>query len=61
MVPGMPGDHGFEAWPIGSAAYLKRSIEELERLEWNPMNEGFWLNLTEKGEARAKQLADQEL
>jgi hypothetical protein len=49
MVPGDLGERGFEAWLGNHADWLERDRMDLERLEWQPMNEGHWLRLTEHG------------
>lgn len=53
MVPGTLELSGFVKWAVPASEYLPRSIAELERLNWVPKNEGFWLDLTDLGEERA--------
>lgn len=54
MVPGDLGETGFEDWSGSPADWLGRSLAELGRLGWRPMGAGFWLRLTERGEAAAR-------
>lgn len=54
MVPGVIGGSGFEDWPISPVDYLGHSRDELDRLDWRPMGDGFWLRLTERGEGHAR-------
>ncbi len=56
MVPGDLGETGFEEWEGSAEAWLERSEAELERLGWNPLGAGFWLRLTERGEAMSRTL-----
>lgn len=55
VVPGDLGGTGFEDWPGSPDEWLERSREELEQLDWKPMGGGFWLRLTERGEAKARE------
>ncbi|MEU4362930.1 hypothetical protein [Promicromonospora sp. NPDC023987] len=55
MVPGRPGDAGFEDWPGTVVDWLIRSRDELDELDWRPMGAGFRLRLTEYGEAMARE------
>ena len=32
--------------------WLSRAERELDRFNWNPLGDGFWLRLTDRGEAR---------
>ncbi len=51
MVPGELAESGFVDWP-SPKEWLSRAASELERVSWTPMGEGFWLRLTERGEAQ---------
>ena len=55
MVPGDLGETGFEDWSGSHADWLERSLSELDRFDWRPMGAGFWLRLTARGEALARQ------
>ena len=46
MVPGDLGETGFEDWSGSPEDWERRAVADLERLNWNPMGEGFWLRLT---------------
>jgi len=43
MVPGDLGKTGFEDWSGSLDAWNNRAIADLERLDWKPMGDGFWL------------------
>lgn len=45
MVPGDLGETGFEDWTGSLDAWEEHAIADLERLDWNPMGDGFWLRL----------------
>ncbi len=45
MAPGDLGETGFEDWSGSFDAWDKRALADLERLDWNPMGDGFWLRL----------------
>lgn len=49
MVPGDLGETGFEDWSSPEEGWVARAESELDRLDWHPMGEGFWLRLTERG------------
>lgn len=49
MVPGNLGGTGFEDWQGGVTLWLERDRIDLEALNWQPMNQGHWLRLTERG------------
>lgn len=53
-VPGILEEGGFTDWPEPEATWLNRAISELERLNWEPMGNGFWLRLTDDGERVAQ-------
>lgn len=55
MVPGDLGESGFEDWPQPNG-WLTRSETDLNRLDWRPMGDGFWLRLTKRGEQRARRI-----
>jgi hypothetical protein len=55
MVPGRPGDAGFEDWPGTVDEWLTGSRAELDAPSWRPMGAGFRLRLTERGEALARE------
>lgn len=59
MVPGRIGDLGFEAWLPPSSAWLARALAELDEYDWEPLNEGLWLELTPLGRQRALGLMDE--
>ncbi len=46
MTPGDLGETGFEDWPGGTEDFLLRAAQDLERLAWKPMGDGFWLRLS---------------
>lgn len=54
MVPGDLGRSGFEAWQPPMSEWLDRAAAELDRLNWAPMGDGFWLRLTDRGEMIAE-------
>lgn len=54
MTPGVIGDTGFEPWPP-SQDWLGRALRELDEHGWDPMNEGFWLEITPIGRTAAGQ------
>lgn len=58
MVPGELGDAGFEDWPGAVTDWIDRSRAELDRLDWRPRSEGFWLRLTERGALIAAELEE---
>ena len=45
MVPGDLGETGFEDWTGSPDDWERRAVADLERLNWNPMGDGFWLRL----------------
>lgn len=49
-------ESGFEDWSK-STEWLARSENELDRLQWRPMGDGFWLRLTTHGEQVASKNA----
>jgi hypothetical protein len=49
MVPGDLGDSGFEDWVPPISLWPNRAVDELDRFDWAPMGDGFWLRLTERG------------
>jgi len=58
MVPGELRGSGFEDWDLPQEAWLEQARSELDRLEWRPMTDGFWLRSTAKGDALAEVRAD---
>lgn len=55
MMPGVLGETGFEDWPPPSQTWVVRSEMELDALAWQPMGDGFWLRLTPRGKAIARE------
>lgn len=55
MVPGELLDPGFVDWP-DRPSWLTQARQQIEGLEWHPMNQGFWLRLTPRGAEVAKDL-----
>lgn len=53
MVPGDLAESGFRDWDGSPRKWLERAEHELNRFDWAPMGDGFWLRLTERGEAQA--------
>lgn len=47
LVTGDLGETGFEDWSGSPDDWKKRASDDLERLEWNPMGDGFWLRLAD--------------
>jgi len=45
MWPGDLEETGFEDWAGSPKDWEERAIADLERLNWNPMGDGFWLRL----------------
>lgn len=56
MVPGGLTTQGFEDWAGTPAEWLIRSRHELDRLGWKPMGAGFYLRLTDRGAAQAREV-----
>lgn len=54
MVPGELAESGFVDWPGQPSEWLVRAQSDLDRLNWKPMGAGFWLRLTETGQAVAR-------
>ncbi|MFC8730865.1 hypothetical protein ACFT5B_00205 [Luteimicrobium sp. NPDC057192] len=55
LVPGDLGESGFEDWTGSATRWLERSLKELDRFNWKPMGAGFWLRLSDEGEAPARE------
>jgi hypothetical protein len=47
MVPGDLRGTGFEDWTGTHEQWATRATGELDRLDWSPMGDGFWLRLAD--------------
>jgi hypothetical protein len=54
MVPGDLKEAGFTVWPLAKEHWVDHAMRELDRLNWRPMGDGFWLAITERGEERLR-------